>query len=110
MKTVNYIKLNNQLFQLIIPAIFLCILAGAADAQILPPGGSYGPTNTPLDSWSFQDQDQLDGRREQRADFVHEPCLSDLGDGYSLEVNTNVPEDSFGSLQLTRHNSNEYTT
>ena len=57
MKTVNYIKLNYQLFRLIIPAILLCFLAGTAYAQMLPilPGGGGGLTNTPLESWSFND-------------------------------------------------------
>ena len=41
MKTVNHIKLNYQLFGLIIPLILLCSLAEMAYAQ-LPPGWKGG--------------------------------------------------------------------
>ncbi len=91
MKTVNYIKLNYQLPRLIIPSILLCSLAGAAYAQLLPPGGSYGPTNAPLDSWSFYDHTNW------TSDLGYAPVsftninFTYLGDGAALVVDTNVP-------------------
>jgi len=91
MKTVNHIKLNYQLLRLIIPAIFLCSLAGAVHAQIDPGGGKFGPTNTPLDSWSFNDHTNW------TSDLGYPPIsftnlnFSMLGNGRSLVVDTNVP-------------------
>jgi len=90
MKTVNHIKLNYQLFGLIIPAILLCSLSGAAYAQ-MPPGFKGGPTNAPLDSWSFNDYTNW------TSDFGYQPIsftnlnFSYLGNGRSLVVDTNVP-------------------
>ena len=55
MKTVNHIKLNYQLFWLIIPAMLHGSLAGAASARLLAPGGNGDSTNTPLDSRAFGD-------------------------------------------------------
>jgi hypothetical protein len=90
MKTVNYIKWNYQLFRLIILGIPFCFLAVAAQAQILPPGGG-GPTNAPLDSWSFQDQiNWMDDESNAPISFTN-ITSSYLGDGYSLVVATNVP-------------------
>ena len=91
MKTVNHIKLDFQLFQLIIPAILLLFLAGAACAQVLPPGWKGGPTNSPLDSWSFDD------RTNWTSDLGYQPIsftnlnFSHLGNGDSLMVDTNIP-------------------
>jgi hypothetical protein len=91
MKTVNHIKLNYQLFRLIILAILLCSLSGAAGAQVPLPGGKFGPTNAPLDSWSFQDSTNW------TSDLGYAPIsftnlnFSYLGDGASLVVDTNIP-------------------
>jgi len=91
MKTVNHIKLNYQLIRLIAPVILLCSLAGAAYAQGLPPGGKFGPTNAPLDSWSFSDHTNW------TSDLGYPPVsftnlnFAQLGDGASLVVDTNVP-------------------
>ena len=72
MKTVNHIKLNYRLLRLIIPAILLCSLAGAAYAQVPSPGGKFGPTNAPLDSWSFNDHHKLDERFWLLTNFIHQ--------------------------------------
>ncbi len=91
MKTVNHIKLNYQLFRLIIPAILLCFLSGVACAQVPLPGGKFGATNAPLDSWSFQDSTNW------TSDLGYAPIsftnlnFSYLGDGASLVVDTNIP-------------------
>jgi hypothetical protein len=91
MKTVNHIKLNYQLFQLIIPAMLLLFLAGAACAQVLPPGFKGSPTNSPLDSWSFTDSTNW------TSDLGYAPIsftnlnFSHLDNGDSLVVDTNVP-------------------
>jgi hypothetical protein len=90
MKIVNHIKLNYQLFGLIIPLILLCSLAEMAYAQ-LPPGWKGGPTNAPLDSWSFNDHTNW------TSDLGYQPVsftnlnFSYLGNGRSLVVDTNVP-------------------
>ena len=67
MKTVHHIKLSYQSFQLIITAIFLGFLTGTAYTYV-PVLGYYGPTNTPLDSWSFEGQHRLDA-----SDFGYAP-------------------------------------
>ena len=91
MKTVNHIKLNYQLIRLIAPVILLCSLAGAAYGQFFPGGGKFGPTNTPLDSWSFSDHTNW------TSDLGYQPIsftninYSYLGDGASLVADTNVP-------------------
>ena len=90
MKTVHHIKLNYQLFRLIFPVILLCSLGEMAYAQ-LPPGFKGGPTNSPLDSWSFND------RTNWTSDLGYQPIsftnlnFSNLGNGRSLVVDTNVP-------------------
>jgi Concanavalin A-like lectin/glucanases superfamily/Bacterial TSP3 repeat len=92
MKTVNYIKLNYQLLRLIIPAILLCSLAGAAYAQFLPPGGGGGgPTNAPLDSWTFYDHTNWTDDASNAPISFTNITSSYLGDGNSLVVSTNVP-------------------
>jgi len=91
MKTVNHIKWNCQLFRLIIPVILLCSLAQAVYAQVPPPDGKFGPTNAPLDSWSFSDH------ANWTSDLGYQPIsftnlnFSNLGNGRSLVVDTNVP-------------------
>jgi len=90
MKTVNHIKLNYQLLRLIVPVILLCSLGEMAYAQ-LPPGFKGGPTNSPLDSWSFNDPTNW------TSDLGYQPIsftnlnFSNLGNGRSLVVDTNVP-------------------
>jgi hypothetical protein len=90
MKTVNYIKLGYQLFRLIIPAILLCALAERSYAQISPPGGDSGPTNTPLDSWSFQDNTNWTDDESNAPISFTNIAFAQIGDGFSLVVNTNV--------------------
>ncbi len=66
-------------------------MAGAVHAQIDPGGGKFGPTNTPLDSWSFYDSTNW------TSDLGYAPVsftnlnYSHLGNGSSLVVDTNVP-------------------
>lgn len=60
-----------------------------ASAPILP-GGGYGPTNQPLDTWSFQDSTGwLDDSNNAPISFTN-LAYSYLGDGASLVVNTNL--------------------
>ncbi|MGH7978937.1 MAG: LamG-like jellyroll fold domain-containing protein [Limisphaerales bacterium] len=65
--------------------------AASGLAQILPGGDDGGPTNTPLDSWSFLDHTNW------TSDLGYAPVsftninYSYLGDGNSLVVDTNVP-------------------
>ena len=66
--------------------------AGNGLAADLSPGdGSSGPTNTPLDSWSFQDHTSWrDDAGNAPMSFTN-LAFSNLGDGASLVVDTNVP-------------------
>ena len=91
MKTVNHIKMNYQLLRLIIPAILLCSLAGAAYAQVPSPGGKFGPTNTPLDSWSFNDHTNWTSDLGYAPISFTNLSFSHLGNGDSLVVDTNIP-------------------
>jgi hypothetical protein len=90
MKTVNHIKLNSQLIRLIIPAIFLCSLLGTAYAQ-LPPGFKGGPTNMPLDSWSFNDHTNWTSDSGYPPISFTNLNFGQLGNGRSLVVDTNIP-------------------
>ncbi|HEV2328956.1 MAG TPA: LamG-like jellyroll fold domain-containing protein, partial [Verrucomicrobiae bacterium] len=74
---------------IIVGAGFL-FAAGGVLAQS-PPGGFGGPTNTPLDSWSFQDQTNWTDDASNAPISFTNLAASDLGDGYSLVVATNVP-------------------
>ena len=71
--------------------MLLLFLAGAACAQVPSAGGKFGPTNTPLDSWSFQDSTNW------TSDYGYAPVsfsnlnFSYLGNGDSLVVDTNIP-------------------
>jgi len=74
--------------------VFSALLIGNpahASVPILPGGGGYGPTNTPLDSWSFHDNTNW------TSDLGYAPVsftnlnFSYLGDGASLVVDTNIP-------------------
>jgi hypothetical protein len=91
MKTVNHIRLNYQLLRLIIPAILLCSLAGAAYAQVPSPGEKFGPTNTPLDSWSFNDNTNWTSDLGYAPISFTNLSFSHLGNGDSLVVDTNIP-------------------
>jgi hypothetical protein len=75
------------------PMLFVAILllsAICASAQF-PPGFKGGPTNTPLDSWSFHDSTYwTDDGSNAPISFVN-LASSPLGDGFSLVVATNVP-------------------
>ena len=91
MKTVNHIPLKCELFRLIIPAMLLCFLTGAAYAQLLPPGWKGGPTNAPLDSWSFYDHTNWTSDLGYAPVSFTNLAFSYLGNGAALVVDTNVP-------------------
>jgi hypothetical protein len=83
-------KLNRVFARALVAAGFLfCAISGLA--QLLPPGGKFGPTNTPLDSWSFNDHTNW------TSDLGYSPIsftnlnFSNLGNGRSLVVDTNIP-------------------
>ena len=62
-----------------------------ASAPFLPGGGYSGPTNAPLDSWSFHDSvGWTDDASNAPISFTN-ISFSNLGDGAALVVNTNVP-------------------
>jgi hypothetical protein len=83
-------KLNHVLTCAFIVAGFLFCASGAL-AQLLPPGWKGGPTNAPLDSWSFRDNTNW------TSDLGYAPVsftnlgFSYLGNGSSLVVDTNIP-------------------
>ena len=71
-----------------IAAAFLICAVGAI-AQTMPPG--YTPLPTPLDSWSFYDiTNWTDDLGDAPVSFTN-IISSDLGDGRSLDVDTNIP-------------------
>jgi hypothetical protein len=68
-------------------------LAGTvyASAPGLPPSGYFGPTNVPLDSWSFYDSvGWTDDSSNAPISFTN-IAFSNLGNGAALVVNTNIP-------------------
>ena len=72
-----------------VAGFFLCSVS--ASTQTLPGYGDGGPTNAPLDSWSFRDS------ANWASDLGYAPvsftniAFTILGDGASLVVDTNVP-------------------
>jgi len=77
----------------VLAGCLLGALAGTAyaSAPVFPGGGYSGPTNTPLDSWSFQDSvGWTDDSSNAPISFTN-LAFSSLGDGAALVVNTNVP-------------------
>jgi len=93
MNPFNHGKFNCHLVQFIILGC-ICFISpkGAyASAPVLPGGGYYGPTNVPLDSWSFQDSvGWTDDSSNAPISFTN-ISFSNLGDGAALVVNTNLP-------------------
>lgn len=69
----------------------LCFMAEAAKAQFLPPGFKGGPTNTPLESWSFYDPTNWTDDDSYAPVSFTNLNYSYLGNGRSLVVDTNVP-------------------
>jgi hypothetical protein len=91
MKTFNQMK--SKLCRPILFLLLLGFLAGTSRAQpMFPSGGGKGDTNTPLDSWSFYDD-----HTNWTSDYGYSPVsftnlnFSNLGDGASLVVDTNIP-------------------
>ncbi len=74
---------------LLVAGLFLNAVGGKA--QVPLPGGKFGPTNTPLDTWSFNDSTNW------TSDLGYAPVsftnlnFSHLGNGDSLVVDTNIP-------------------
>jgi hypothetical protein len=74
---------------LVVAGFFLYTVSGWAQFD---PGDYYGPTNAPLDSWSFYDD-----HTNWTSDLKYPPAsftnlnYSYLGDGASLVVDTNIP-------------------
>ena len=64
---------------------------GQAAAPVFPGGGYFGPTNTPLDSWSFQDPSNWTDDSSNAPISFANIAFSNLGDGAAMVVNTNVP-------------------
>lgn len=76
----------------IIAGFLLGFLAGTSHAQMLPPsGGKFGPTNAPLDSWSFQDNTNWTSDNGYAPVSFTNLNYSYLGNGSSLVVDTNLP-------------------
>ncbi len=67
------------------------ILAGTARAALPFPGGGYGPTNVPIQSWSFHDSTNWTSDHGYAPVSFTNIYSSYLGDGASLVVATNVP-------------------
>ena len=92
MKTPNKTISNHALIGLFVPFILLCglVKATATDSPS-PPGGGYGPTNTPLESWSFYDHTNwTDDDGYPPISFTN-LNYAQLGNGRSLVVDTNIP-------------------
>ena len=93
MKTLNHSKFNFSFLLLIILGCLCNVMPGVAyaSAPVLPGGGYSGPTNTPLDSWSFQDSvGWTDDLSNAPISFTN-LSFSYLGDGAALVINTNLP-------------------
>ncbi|MGA2248733.1 MAG: hypothetical protein ABSH48_27575, partial [Verrucomicrobiota bacterium] len=101
-----------KLARAVIIAGFLLALVFKADAVVVgPPGGggtNSGPTYTPLNSWSFQDRVGWTSDTGKAPISFTNLAFSNLGNGASLVVDTNVPAwlqfnvyESDGSTNLT---------
>jgi hypothetical protein len=90
----NRMKRGSHFLTLTIPLILVILsLTPTARAIIGPPGPGdfYGPTNVPLDSWSFWDNTSwMDDASNAPISFTN-LAFAYLGDGASLVVNTNIP-------------------
>ena len=73
----------------VVAGFLLCNVSGWA--QFFLGGGKFGPTNAPLDSWSFRDSTNWTSNLGYApASFTNLAC-SYLGNGSSLVVDTNLP-------------------
>ena len=86
MKIEHWTKWRSAL---IVAGILFC--AASSWAQFLPPGGKFGPTNTPLDSWSFRDSTGWTNDNGYTPVSFTNLNYSNLGNGSSLVVDTNLP-------------------
>jgi len=94
MKAINAGKWFSQRLAVFSARTFIVagfLFFGISGLAQLPPGGKGGPTNTPLDSWSFSDHTNW------TSDLGYAPVsftnlnFSNLGNGASLVVDTNAP-------------------
>lgn len=89
MKTIRHMKWH----WLILITTFLTLWGnnGHASTPVLPGGGYFGPTNVPLNSWSFEDRiNWTDDNSNTPISFTN-ISFSNLGNGAALVVNTNMP-------------------
>ena len=86
MKIEHWTKWRSAL---IVAGILFC--AASSWAQFLPPGGKFGPTNTPLNSWSFRDSTGWTNDNGYAPVSFTNLNYSYLGNGSSLVVDTNLP-------------------
>ena len=83
--------MNRASFPSAIPLILLIFLAKAACGYgLLPPGATNSPP-PPLASWSFQDQENWTSDQGYNPITFTNIYWSQLGNGYSLIVNSNLP-------------------
>ena len=76
---------------LIVAGLLFALLPSAISAVPMPGGGGSGPTNTPLDSWSFSDNTNWTSDKGYFPVSFTNLNYSHLGNGSSLAVDTNVP-------------------
>jgi hypothetical protein len=83
-------KLNHVLTcAFMVAGLLFCATNGLA--QLLPPGGKGGPTNTPLDSWSFSDHINWTSDLGYAPVSFTNLAYSNLGDGASLVLDSTNP-------------------
>jgi len=83
--------LHRVLTRALVVAGFLFAITGSAQAQIGPGGGSSGPTNIALETWTFYDSTNWTSDDGYYPISFTNLNIAQLGDGHSLVVDTNVP-------------------
>ncbi|HTB84465.1 MAG TPA: LamG-like jellyroll fold domain-containing protein [Candidatus Sulfotelmatobacter sp.] len=84
-------KLSGNSFVPLLAAVGLLLLAASASAQSPTGGTNYGPTYTPLGTWSFSDSYGWTSDKGYAPVSFTNLDYSYLGDGASLVVDTNIP-------------------
>ena len=85
-----FIALDSALARVFVFAAFL-ICFGNVKAQMLPPGGGGGLTNTPLNSWSFNDTNTWTSDLGNAPVSFSNITGSWFGDGTSVTLNSTNP-------------------